>query len=62
MVQSSKIAQFSIEWPKRGVVEDSCVSEFDPNPAGLLCQSARLSPFKRTQVDVLHPKSHRSPG
>jgi len=45
-----------------GVIADPRESEFECNPAGQLCQSARFGPFQRTQVDVLDPKFHRSPG
>src|SRR5579863_6692469 len=45
-----------------GVVEDSCVSEFERDPAGLLCQYAGLRRFQRTQVEVLHSKFHCNPG
>jgi hypothetical protein len=38
-----------------GVIEDPRESEFECNPAGLLCQSARFGPFKGTQVDSSIP-------
>jgi hypothetical protein len=49
-----------------GVVEDSRVSEFECNfgrPAvSIGGVQPGFSPFKRTQVDVLHPKFHCNPG
>src|SRR5579863_7347888 len=45
-----------------GVIEDPRHSEFERDPAGLLCQYAGLRRFQRTQVEVLHPKFHSNPG